>query len=33
MELKHHTLLVVLHMKRFRFSSRSLGEALSGVES
>jgi hypothetical protein len=29
----HHTILVVLHMQRFRFSSRSTGEALSGVQS
>jgi hypothetical protein len=28
----HHTILVVLHLYRFRFSSRSAGEALSGVE-
>jgi hypothetical protein len=28
----HHTLLVVLHLLRFRFSSRSACEALSGVE-
>jgi hypothetical protein len=28
-----HTLLVVLHLQRFRFSSRSVGEALPGVES
>jgi hypothetical protein len=30
---EHHTLLVVLHLYRFLFSSRSVGEALSGVES
>jgi hypothetical protein len=28
----HHTLLVVLHLQRFQFSSRSTSEALSGVE-
>jgi hypothetical protein len=31
-EYTHHTILVVLHLKRFRFSSRSTDEALSGVE-
>jgi hypothetical protein len=29
----HHTILVVLHLQRFQFSSRSVGEALLGVES
>jgi hypothetical protein len=29
----HHTLLVVLNLERFQFSSRRVGEALSGVES
>jgi hypothetical protein len=29
----HHIILIVLHLLRFRFSSRSTGEALSGVES
>jgi hypothetical protein len=29
----HHTILVVLHLERFRFNSRNIGEVLSGVES
>jgi hypothetical protein len=29
----NHTILVVLHLSRFWFSSRSIGKALSGVES